>query len=130
MDTLDGLVKALTEQQGWAKVTTPSLMSIDGYIGKTFQRTAPADIVISDKSVSREHCIIGLANDELLVTDLNSTNGTYIDEVRIHRATILPSGSVLRVGQVSLRHTVQANSDADGRGGPRGLQSGRLAAAS
>jgi len=44
--TLDGLVAALTEQQGWAEVTAPSDISIDGYAGKAFQRTAPA--VISD----------------------------------------------------------------------------------
>ncbi len=40
--TLDGLVAALSEQQGWADVTAPSDISIDGYVGKAFQRTAPA----------------------------------------------------------------------------------------
>ncbi|HEY6049237.1 MAG TPA: TIR domain-containing protein [Sphingomicrobium sp.] len=72
-------------------------------------RAAPADIVLPHKSISREHCIIGLANDELLVTDLNSTNGTFVDDVRISRATILPVGSVLRLGQVSLRHAIHAS---------------------
>ena len=44
--TLDGLVAALSEQRGWVDVTAPSDISVDGYPGKTFQRTAPA--VISD----------------------------------------------------------------------------------
>ena len=44
--TLDGLVAALSEQRGWADVTAPSDISVDGYPGKTFQRTAPA--VLSD----------------------------------------------------------------------------------
>ena len=44
--TLDGLVAALSEQGGWADVTAPSDISVDGYPGKTFQRTAPA--VLSD----------------------------------------------------------------------------------
>ena len=44
LDTLDGLVAALSEQQGWAEVTAPSDISIDGYVGKAFQRTAPADM--------------------------------------------------------------------------------------
>ena len=44
VDTLDGLVAALTEQQGWAEVTVPSDISVDGYVGKAFQRTAPADM--------------------------------------------------------------------------------------
>jgi hypothetical protein len=41
--TLDGLVAALSEQQGWADVTAPSDITINGYPGKQFQRTAPAD---------------------------------------------------------------------------------------
>ena len=44
--TLDGLVAALSEQRGWVDVTAPSDVSVDGYPGKRFQRTAPA--VISD----------------------------------------------------------------------------------
>jgi pSer/pThr/pTyr-binding forkhead associated (FHA) protein len=79
--------------------------------GVKIGRTAPADIVIPDKSVSREHCLIGIANDELLVTDLNSTNGTFIDGARISRASVLPVGSILRLGQVSLRHAVYSRSD-------------------
>ena len=44
VDTVDGFVTALTEQQGWAEVTAPSDISVDGYVGKAFQRTAPADM--------------------------------------------------------------------------------------
>ena len=93
-------------------------------------RTAPADIVISHRSVSREHCIVGLANDELLVSDLNSTNGTYIDDVRISRATVLPVGSVLRLGEVPMRHSVYTPGEAERRGGQGGFHSQRVAATS
>lgn len=41
--TLDGVVAALSEQAGWAAVTAPSDITVNGYPGKTFQRTAPAD---------------------------------------------------------------------------------------
>jgi hypothetical protein len=92
-------------------------------------RTAPADIVLAHRSMSREHCIVGLANDELLVTDLNSTNGTYIDDTRIHRASILPVGSVLRLGEVSLRHAVLSPTEAESRiSAQGGLHSPRVAA--
>ncbi len=47
--TLDDLVAALTEQQGWAEVTTPTDISIDGYAGKAFQRTAPTDMTDCDR---------------------------------------------------------------------------------
>ena len=41
--TVDGFVTALREQQGgWVDVTAPSDISVDGYLGKAFQRTAPA----------------------------------------------------------------------------------------
>ena len=94
-------------------------------------RTAPADIVISHRSVSREHCIIGIANDELLVGDLNSTNGTYVDDVRvITRATILPVGSILRIGEVSMRHSVYTPAEAERRKGQGGFHSQRVAATS
>ena len=76
----------------------------------------------------REHCVVGLANDELLVTDLNSTNGTYIDDVRISRATILPVGSVLRLGQITLHHVVQPAAEAERRSAD--VQAERVAAAS
>ena len=93
-------------------------------------RTAPADIVISHRSVSREHCIVGIANDELLVSDLNSTNGTYVDDGRIERATVLPVGSVLRLGEISLRHSVYTPGEAERRGGQGGFHSQRVAATS
>ncbi len=98
-------------------------------------RSAPAEVILPHKSVSREHCVVGLANDELFVTDLNSTNGTYIDGARISRATILPVGSVLKVGEVSLRHAVRTDATVQPfsqfhQMSRQALQAGRLAAAS
>ena len=46
LTTLDGLVAALTSQQGWAEVTAPSDISIDGYAGK--HSNAPPPPTISD----------------------------------------------------------------------------------
>ena len=98
-------------------------------------RCAPSEVILPHKSVSREHCVIGLANDELLVTDQNSTNGTYINGVRITRATILPVGSILKLGEVSLKHAVRTDTAARPHSQFRQasavpLQAGRLAAAS
>jgi len=43
--TVDGFITALMEQEGgWVDVTAPSDISIDGYAGKAFQRTASADM--------------------------------------------------------------------------------------
>lgn len=77
-------------------------------LGVKIGRTAPADIIISDPRVSRLHCKVELAGDQLRVFDLNSTNGTYIDSKRVHDAALLDIGSVLQVGNVSLKHEVRS----------------------
>ena len=92
-----------------------------GPAGLKIGRTKPADIIISEPSVSREHCVVELAANKLRVMDLNSTNGTYIDNKRIGRAEILPVGSVLRVGNVSFEHEVRDRSDLDERGDGFGI---------
>lgn len=124
-DQSEGRVRAHQARDGEPPTELHCLEVEDGELAKELfvvdssgvkvGRTAPADIVLSHKSVSREHCIVGLANDELLVTDLSSTNGTCIDGVRISRATILPVGSLLRVGQISLRHAVRSPAEAEQR---------------
>jgi len=96
--------------------------------GAKIGRTPPADIVVSHKSVSREHCMIGIANDELLISDLNSTNGTYVDGERVTRASVLPIGSVLQVGQVAMRHSLLSRAEVQWRRNPGGATE-RFAAA-
>lgn len=82
-----------------------------GASGLKIGRTAPADIIVAGSGVSRAHCLVELAGDELLVSDLNSTNGTYIDNVRIGRSVTLAVGSVLRVGNVSFEHEVRTRAE-------------------
>ena len=84
-------------------VITPSGLKIG--------RTAPADIIVAGAGVSRAHCLVELAGDQLRVLDLNSTNGTYIDNERIGGAAILSIGSILRVGNVSFEHEVRTRAE-------------------
>ena len=81
-------------------------------LGVKIGRTAPADIIISDPRVSRLHCKVELAGDQLRVHDLNSTNGTYIEGKRVHDEALLDIGSVLQVGNVSLKHEVRSSAKA------------------
>ena len=96
-----------------------------GPSGLKIGRTRPADIIISEPSVSREHCLVELAANKLRVMDLNSTNGTYIDNKRIGRAEILPVGSVLRVGNVSFEHEVRSRSQLE-QGDTLGVATGAV----
>ena len=74
--------------------------------GLKIGRAAPADIIFSDRQVSRSHCLVELADGGLRVSDLNSTNGTYIDGHRISGPTQLRVGSSLRVGGISMKHRI------------------------
>lgn len=92
--------------------------------GLKIGRTAPAEIIVAGAGVSRTHCLIELAADKLRITDLNSTNGTYIDNNRIERSEILPVGSVLRVGNVSFEHEVRTRAELQRLGDPLGVNYG------
>ena len=82
-----------------------------GPLGLKLGRTAPADVVLADSKVSRSHCTVELKDGQLFVTDLNSTNGTFVDDERVEGAAILPVGGVLRVGHCALQHEVRTREE-------------------
>ena len=69
----------------------------------TIGRVAPANLVLPDAEISRAHCRIEPSGDDVLVTDLGSTNGTYIDGRRVHGSAKMTIGAMLRVGRHLLR---------------------------
>lgn len=75
--------------------------------GLRIGRSPPADIILSDRQVSRSHCTVELDGGDLKITDLESTNGTFVDGKRVQRCAALPVGSVLRVGTVTMRHQIR-----------------------
>jgi len=80
-------------------------------LGLKIGRSAPADIVLADSRVSRTHCMVELADERLRVSDLNSTNGTYVDGERIEGTAFLAVGSLLRVGNIVLKHELRTRAD-------------------
>jgi predicted component of type VI protein secretion system len=57
---------------------------------------------ITDPSVSSRHAEILLRGTDIVVKDLNSTNGTFINNDRITESVLKP-GQTLRFGQVELK---------------------------
>ena len=55
------------------------------------------------ESISRKHCIIVLRDGKVLIQDLKSRNGTFINEKRLpsDRAKVLREGDCLRVGKLA-----------------------------
>ena len=60
-------------------------------------RTPHCDVVIKDPLVSREHCLLQLKSEGLFLEDLNSANGTLVNEQRITRVLLHP-GDKIRLG--------------------------------
>jgi two-component system cell cycle response regulator len=58
---------------------------------------------VVDDSVSRRHAVITRVLDRWILLDLESTNGTFVDDRRIERAE-LKGGELLRVGKVALKY--------------------------
>jgi pSer/pThr/pTyr-binding forkhead associated (FHA) protein len=67
-------------------------------IGRVDDNTFP----IVEPSVSSHHCEILLKGAEVLVRDLNSTNGTFINGEKIAESALKP-GQILRLGQIEMR---------------------------
>jgi len=57
---------------------------------------------IPEPSVSSHHCEIFLRGSDVVVHDLNSTNGTYVNGEKVTESVIKP-GQVLRLGQIEMR---------------------------
>lgn len=74
-------------------------------------RHADNDIALADPFVSGRHCVIAVENGQLRVTDLGSSNGTFIDGQSVHQQTVWPSASTLRVGNQMLRQVYHRRED-------------------
>jgi len=78
----------------------------------TLGRSPENVVVIPDPTVSRKHAVITVVGNELLIKDLNSTNGTYvldgdefkrISEYRFSNETVIRLGyyTVIRLSVIS-----------------------------
>ncbi len=58
---------------------------------------------IPEASVSSHHCEVLLRGSEVVVHDLNSTNGTFLNGRQVTGEAVLKPGQILRLGQVEMR---------------------------
>jgi pSer/pThr/pTyr-binding forkhead associated (FHA) protein len=68
----------------------------------TIGRVDDNTLQIPEPSVSSHHCEILLRGSDVVVHDLNSTNGTYINGEKVTESVIKP-GQILRLGQIEMR---------------------------
>jgi hypothetical protein len=92
------------EQRGVGTLT----LSAGGQLGKSYpigekglivgRDPGQCDIVISDPNVSRLHAWVTVKKGEVVVIDRGSTNGTYVNNVKVENAK-LKSGDVIQLGR-------------------------------
>ena len=68
-------LKALTEALGDLTLTISDSLSVG--------RGSDNDVVLGSKQISRNHAVLSVLNGKLYVKDLNSSNGTFINDERI-----------------------------------------------
>ncbi|MCA9726494.1 MAG: SpoIIE family protein phosphatase [Candidatus Eisenbacteria bacterium] len=95
--------------------TTTSRIILEGmvngrYLRRTLEsgkhevgRTPEADIQLMHRSVSRNHATLVVADGELTVQDLESRNGTFLNEDRVTGSVVARQGDTLRFGAIELK---------------------------
>ena len=77
-------------------------------------RSPDAQLTLTDDSVSGMHCSVVRKGNQYTLRDLNSTNGTYLNEAPVTE-TILQDGDVIELGDTEITFEATAN-DADQSG--------------
>jgi pSer/pThr/pTyr-binding forkhead associated (FHA) protein len=63
-----------------------------------FGRGTQADVFIADDRISRQHFAVAPRGDRYVVQDLKSTNGTWVNDERVHEVILKPRDRI-RAGQ-------------------------------
>jgi pSer/pThr/pTyr-binding forkhead associated (FHA) protein len=70
-------------------------------------RGAGADVSIPDPSISRRHALARLEGKTVVLEDLGSANGTYLNGTAVRSATRADHGDTLRFGAVEVELRIE-----------------------
>ena len=83
-------------------------------------REASNELALAAPGLSRQHAVLVATEDgKLRITDLGSTNGTYVNRVRLAAARVLEENDVIHFGNAEFRLGVLGDSVTTGSGGDR-----------
>jgi adenylate cyclase len=81
-------------------VTGDRAVTLTGGRALLVGRAMACDLPIADPTVSRQHAEVEGVAEGALVRDLQSTNGTYVNGLRVAREALAPPGSRIAFGKV------------------------------
>lgn len=96
---------------------------------RTVGRQPPSDIICADSDMSVVHFVIECFAQECRVRDLNSRNGTLVNDVRV-RAKILSEGDRIRAGKTEFQVRVDGGASAGQKTDKGGIAKSELGNAS
>jgi len=64
-------------------------------------RGTDCDLRLKGTAISRHHCLLRFRGQEASITDLGSSNGTFVNGQRVRSQTTLHSGDEIRLGTCS-----------------------------
>jgi hypothetical protein len=67
---------------------------------KLLGRGEASDILIRDSFASHRHALIFFKKGQYFLKDLGSTNGTFLNEVKIDRPAVLADGDIIKIGGI------------------------------
>lgn len=86
-------------QVSWKPAVVFNGQRIELSAGKlTFGRDSSADVMVEDRGLSRVHFEIAWNGEIAAIRDLDSTNGSFVDGIRVSEI-VLRSGSVITAGR-------------------------------
>ncbi|MDA0788729.1 MAG: GGDEF domain-containing protein [Proteobacteria bacterium] len=101
----------------------PCLIMIKGdFIGQVYEltndvtmigRSDELDLVVSDISISRKHAMIVARVDGYYLSDLNSTNGSFLNREPVLSAVKLAEGDKVQLGNVVFKFSFQDEDDTE-----------------
>lgn len=71
-------------------------------------RDSACDFQIPDETVSSRHARLNYRYMQWWVEDLQSTNGTYLNDEKIETSTIIINGDEIRIGQIPVLIDIQS----------------------
>jgi type II secretory pathway predicted ATPase ExeA/pSer/pThr/pTyr-binding forkhead associated (FHA) protein len=101
--------------------STKLIVSLDGEVLETYDvadkkltigRSSLADIVIHNEYASKFHALMLLYDDALVLVDLNSSNGTFVNSVNVS-STILRSDDIISLASYRIKVVGAPEADAD-----------------
>ncbi len=70
----------------------------------TIGRLPPCELLLPGSEVSRQHCRVDVVDGDLRITDLGSTNGTFVDGARLAEPATLRPGAAIQIGTCVLTY--------------------------